>query len=103
MYAESQGEICAKKNIYISIIKLKEYGLQTDYSFNSIFSIGLGAEVSSYYQNQVISGTTLNSIYYENEIRDFKRVSLYFSTNYYPVQSLDSILLGDWDIQKEFL
>ena len=94
LFAESQGEMRAQKNIQISIIKLRGYGVQTDYFFNSSISLGLGAEVSGHYQNQTIWGTSLNSIYYGNEIKNFKRNSIYLSTNYYPFRSLGLYIVG---------
>ncbi len=56
LFSESQGEIRAQKNIQISIIKLRGYGVQTDYFFNSSISLGLGAEITGHYQNQAIWG-----------------------------------------------
>ena len=43
---------------------------------------------------EFIRGTTINSIYYANEVKDYQRDNLYFSASYYPFSSLGLYLTG---------
>jgi len=94
IFAESQGELRSVKNIHISILKLKGHGIYSEYFLNSNFSLGLGFEMSQIYQNQAIWGTSINAIYYANEVRDYRRDNLYFSASYFPFNSLGLYLTG---------